>query len=83
MRRLALKYKYILNLNLFCPSYYILATGRTKNAVEEDYERDGDLGIVALTSRTNQKTLSFLAKPKPLSASFILDQLRQIAQVVH
>ena len=35
------------------------ATGRRKDAVEEDYVREGDLGIVALLSRNSQKTLSF------------------------
>ena len=55
------------------------ATGRNKAAVEEAYEKEGDLGIVALASRSSQKTLSFAAKSKPLAASFVLEQLRQIA----
>lgn len=54
------------------------ATGRKKDAVEEDYKREGDLGVVALNSRASQKTLSFAAKPKPLLATFVLEQLRKI-----
>ena len=36
---------------------------------------------MALSSRANQKTLSFAAKPKPLLARFVLDQFRVIAQI--
>eukprot|EP01033_Poteriospumella_lacustris_P011400 gene11400-8114_t len=57
------------------------ATGRKKDAVEEAYEKEGDLGEVAVLSRAHQKTLPFAAKPKPLAASFVLDQFRAIAQV--
>jgi DNA ligase-1 len=57
------------------------ATGRKKEAVEEDYEREGDLGVVALASRSSQKTLSFAAKPKPLTAAYIRAQLREITQI--
>eukprot|EP01038_Epipyxis_sp_PR26KG_P009272 gene9272-12491_t len=57
------------------------ATGRNKQSVEEDYEREGDLGIVALLSRASQKTLSFASKPKPLQANFVLEQFRLITQV--
>ena len=59
--------------------FMYIATGRTKSAVDDDYGREGDLGIVALASRSSQKTLSFAAKPKPLSVPFVFDQLRQIA----
>lgn len=57
------------------------ATGRRRDAVEEDYEREGDLGNVALASRASQKTLSFAAKPKPLSAVFVLQELRAITMI--
>ncbi|KAJ1422633.1 hypothetical protein B484DRAFT_398989 [Ochromonadaceae sp. CCMP2298] len=57
------------------------ATGRNKAAVEEAYATEGDLGTVALISRANQKTLSFVAKPKPLAARFVLEQFRQITQI--
>lgn len=57
------------------------ATGRKKDAVDEAYEKEGDLGVVAVQSRTSQKTLGFGAKPKPLMASYVLDQFRQITQI--
>jgi hypothetical protein len=47
----------------------IESTGRQREAVEESYRQEGDLGIVALQSRMRQKTLSFAAKPKPLLAN--------------
>ena len=56
------------------------ATGRRKDAVEEDYVREGDLGIVALLSRNSQKTLSFAAKPKPLLAIHVLAMLVTISK---
>jgi len=56
------------------------STGRNKNAVEDDYRKEGDLGAVALTSRANQKTLSFVSKPKPLSATYVLEQFRLITK---
>jgi hypothetical protein len=57
------------------------ATGRKKDAVEEAYEKEGDLGIVAVQSRTSQKTLGFVAKPKPLMASYVLEQFREITKI--
>lgn len=56
------------------------ATGRKKEAVEDAYKKDGDLGIVALQSRQSQKTLSFAAKPKPLLAAEMLENLVSITQ---
>jgi len=56
------------------------STGRNKNAVEEEYNREGDLGVVAQNSRSNQKTLSFASKPTPLLASHVLKQFRLITQ---
>ena len=56
------------------------ATGRNKAMVEEAYEKEGDLGTVALMSRNSQKTLSFVAKPKPLFAKQVLEMLRTITQ---
>lgn len=57
------------------------ATGRKKDAVDEAYEKEGDLGIVAVQSRASQKTLGFVAKPKPLTASYVLEQFRSITQI--
>lgn len=56
------------------------ATGRTKQAVEAAYKSVGDLGIVALESRSKQGTLGFSAKPKPLTARLVLDELRNITR---
>jgi DNA ligase-1 len=57
------------------------ATGRKKDAVEDAYEKEGDLGTVALTSRANQQTLGFLKIQSNLSARHVLEQLRLIAQI--
>ena len=54
------------------------ATGRNRAAVQAAYREQGDLGIVACQSRQNQSMLSFGAKPKPLTARFVLEQLRLI-----
>ena len=56
------------------------ATGRKKESVEEAYKTTGDLGLVALQSRQSQKTLSFVAKPKPLMANEILEKLIEITK---
>jgi DNA ligase-1 len=57
-----------------------VATGRKPEGVKEDYAKEGDLGIVALNSRTSQKTISFAAKPKPLLAKEVLEALRKISK---
>jgi DNA ligase-1 len=56
------------------------ATGRNRAAVQAAYKNDGDLGIVACQSRTSQSTLSFGAKPKALTARFVIEQLRLITR---
>jgi DNA ligase-1 len=56
------------------------STGRTKSAVEAAYKSVGDLGIVALQSRSNQGTLGFAVKPKPLLAIHVLEELRNITK---
>jgi len=56
------------------------ATGRDAKSVNAAYKEEGDLGIVALTSRASQKTLGFAAKPKPLTASHVLEQFRLITR---
>jgi hypothetical protein len=38
-------------------------------------------GTVALLSRSSQKTLSFAAKPIPITAAHVLDTLRAISQI--
>jgi DNA ligase-1 len=57
------------------------ATGRKKDAVDEAYEKEGDLGVVAVQSRNSQKTLGFAMKPKPLNAPYVLEQFRLITQI--
>jgi DNA ligase-1 len=57
------------------------ATGRAPKAVKQAYKEEGDLGNVAMSSKSAQKTLGFGAKPKPLTATFVLEQLRKIAHI--
>ena len=54
------------------------ATGRNKDHVEQAYKNEGDLGVVAMSSRANQKTLSFAMKPRPMTAAYVLEQLKLI-----
>lgn len=54
------------------------STGRKKEQVEQAYKNEGDLGTVALSSRASQRTISFAAKPKPMSVVYVLEQLRLI-----
>jgi DNA ligase-1 len=56
------------------------ATGRNRAAVVEDYNREGDLGVVALSSRAKQNTLSFAAKPKVLTVKDVHEKFLQITQ---
>eukprot|EP00968_Pinguiococcus_pyrenoidosus_P024194 scaffold4390_cov264-Pinguiococcus_pyrenoidosus.AAC.1 len=57
------------------------ATGRNQSAIKEQFRATGDLGLVAQNSRSNQRMLSFGAKPKPYTARQILDKLRGIAKM--
>lgn len=59
----------------------VQATGRNRNAVQAAYKADGDLGTVACQSRSSQSTLAFGMKPKPLTARFVLEQLRAITKI--
>jgi DNA ligase-1 len=40
------------------------ATGRKEQAIKDDYNEEGDLGVVAMASRSKQKTMF---QPAPLS----------------
>ena len=51
--------------------------GRSVEAIKAQLEQEGDLGVVALSSRGKQVTLS---KPKPLTAKGVLGVFREIAQ---
>lgn len=61
--------------------------GRTKSIIDEEYAKEGDLGIVAFNSRNNQKVLSFGGiakeasekKKKTLKINDILNNFRSIA----
>eukprot|EP00968_Pinguiococcus_pyrenoidosus_P027335 scaffold7369_cov341-Pinguiococcus_pyrenoidosus.AAC.1 len=57
------------------------ATGRKRRAIERQFRATGDLGLVAQDSRSNQRMLSFGAKPKPYTARQILEKLRGIAKM--
>jgi len=78
-------------LNRICPEYEGLelgigetilikaigeATGRSVKSIKSDMEKQGDLGNVAQSSKSNQKTLF---KPKPLTISAVFKGLKEIA----
>ena len=50
--------------------------GRSTDAIKSDLEVEGDLGVVAMASRTKQVTLM---KPKPLTVAGVLKCLKEIA----
>ena len=52
------------------------ATGRKESAIKSDYKNEGDLGIVAMLSRSTQKTM--FAPPK-LTIAGVLKEFRAIA----
>ena len=53
------------------------ATGRKEAAIRADYKNEGDLGVVAMMSRSTQKTM--FAPPK-LTVSGVLKEFRAIAK---
>ncbi len=55
------------------------ASGRGKASIESEYEKLGDLGLVALNARSNQKTL-FGFKPKTLTVKDVHEGLLMIAK---
>ncbi|KIM48219.1 hypothetical protein M413DRAFT_225258 [Hebeloma cylindrosporum] len=52
------------------------STGRSLSLIKADLKKEGDLGLVAMNSKNNQKTLF---KPKPLTVPFVFSNLRDIA----
>ncbi|ETW87187.1 hypothetical protein HETIRDRAFT_377982 [Heterobasidion irregulare TC 32-1] len=52
------------------------STGRSLPAIKAELKKEGDLGLVAMTSKNMQKTLF---KPKPLSVPFVFSHLKEIA----
>ena len=56
------------------------ATGTKQQHVKQQYQKEGDLGLVAKKSRSNQRTLGFV-KPKPLYVAQVYKKFRDIAAV--
>ncbi|KAG5191094.1 ATP-dependent DNA ligase [Tribonema minus] len=54
-------------------------TGRSVETVKAQYAEEGDLGRVAQRSRGKQSTLSFAARPKPLTVKRVLEVYRSLA----
>ena len=52
------------------------ATGRSLSAIKSDAAAQGDLGLVAETSRSNQRTLM---TPQPLTVVGVFQKLKEIA----
>ncbi|KAG9314344.1 hypothetical protein JVU11DRAFT_5136 [Chiua virens] len=52
------------------------STGRSLAVVRADLKKEGDLGLVASSSKASQKTLF---KPKPLTVPFVFTNLKEIA----
>ncbi|KAF9568405.1 ATP-dependent DNA ligase [Agrocybe pediades] len=52
------------------------STGRSVALIKADLKKEGDLGLVAMNSKNNQKTLF---KPKPLTVPYVFSNLREIA----
>jgi len=57
------------------------STGRKLAQVKAEYQEVGDLGKVAMKSRSSQSMLGFGAKPKVLSVSAVLGALKTVAAV--
>lgn len=57
------------------------AYGSKPNTVKTTYQEEGDLGIVAQSCKSKQRTLGFGAKPKPLTAQGVLQVFREIASI--
>ena len=51
-------------------------TGRTEKKIKDDLKREGDLGVVALSSRSTQSTL---VQPKPLLVRQVFQDFKAIA----
>lgn len=55
--------------------------GKNVPQIKEAAKKKGDLGAAAEAARATQKTLTFGAKPPPLTAQKVLDEFRNIAKV--
>lgn len=54
------------------------ATGRPLERIKADAAKQGDLGLVAETSRSNQRTLF---QPQPLTVHGVFNKLVEIAKL--
>ncbi|RDB29312.1 DNA ligase 1 [Hypsizygus marmoreus] len=52
------------------------STGRSTAVIKAELQKEGDLGLVAMNSKNSQRTLF---KPKPLTVSFVFQNLKDIA----
>jgi len=57
------------------------AYGNTTKYVKDDVNKRGDLGLVAQSCKSRQRTLGFGGKPKPLSLVKVLAVYREIAHI--
>lgn len=57
------------------------ATGRADRDVKTSLKTEGDLGLVAEKSRSQQKTLGFATKKKPLTVGHMYDVFLEIAKL--
>jgi DNA ligase-1 len=53
------------------------ATGRKESTIKADYESSGDLGVVAASCRSAQRTLF---TPAPLTIAGVLKTFKEIAK---
>ncbi|KAF9362052.1 hypothetical protein BGX34_006760 [Mortierella sp. NVP85] len=82
-----------LSINKLCPDYEGVelgigesllmkaiaeSTGREMKKIKSDYAEIGDLGIIAMNSRSNQPTMF---KPKPLTIPHVFKTLKDIASL--
>ncbi|KAG7348013.1 ATP-dependent DNA ligase [Nitzschia inconspicua] len=57
------------------------AYGSRDKVIKDKYEDVGDLGLVAQSAKSKQRTLGFGMKPKPLIMSQVLQVFREIANI--
>lgn len=54
------------------------ATGRSAANIKKDMEKQGDLGLVAQNSKSNQKTMF---NPAALTLTFVFKSLKEISEI--
>lgn len=53
-------------------------TGRNVASIKKDMDKQGDLGLVAQSSKTNQKTMFV---PSALTLAFVFKSLKEISEI--